>query len=184
VTITKSERTELRSVVRQQRKVLRSEIRQREAEILAEIDATIAEKYAEADARAEVVYREMDRIVRGANREIGDLVAEASNERWRFHEFLHVPRLSRTDDRPRSALRQAAVSDLKSKVQSAALQLDRQEADLLRQLSVEALETEDARRFLSSIPCVSDLVPAVRLAELEAALEGGPERPFDPPRPF
>jgi len=69
---------------------------------------------------------------------------------------------------------QAAISDLNFKVRTAVLRLDRTEADLLRELSLDALESDEAKAFLSSIPSVSELVPGVRLAEIEASLGDGP----------
>jgi hypothetical protein len=180
--ITKTERTELRSVVRQQVKVLRSEVRQREVEVVADIDRGIADQFAESDAKADGIYKTMREIVREANRAIGEMLAEADSSRWREYEFLQVPHLPRTDHRHRVALRQAAVSDLNSKVQTAILRLDRIEADLLRQLSLGALESDEAKAFLVSIPTVSELVPVVRLAEIEAALGEG-NSPFRPERP-
>jgi hypothetical protein len=174
--ITKTERNELRSVVRQQLKVLRSEVKQRENELLAEIDAHLAEQYAEADARFNVTYKAMEEIVRTANRALGEVVASGGGEPLRHYEFLNVPRLSRSGERHREALREAAISELRAKVHSATLRLDRHEADLLRQLSLDALESEEAKQFLTSIPTVSALVPAVRMAELEAALEERPDQ--------
>jgi hypothetical protein len=44
--------------------------------------------------------------------------------------------------------------------------VERQEADLLRTLAVEALESEEARAFLKMIPSVAELVPSTRLNEL------------------
>jgi hypothetical protein len=176
--ITKTERGELRSVVRQQLKVLRSEVRQREGELLAEIDQGIAEQYAEVDAAEKAIYEKTDQIVREANRAIGEVVTEmgAGGEAWRIYDYLTPPRLARVDRHHREALRQAARSDVASKVKTAIVRLDRTEADLLRNLSLDALESVDAREFLVSIPTVSELVPMVRLAELEASLEA-PRRP-------
>jgi hypothetical protein len=58
------------------------------------------------------------------------------------------------------------------------VQLDRKEADLLRRMAIEALESEEAVALIASIPIVSDLVPSVRLAEIEAAMGDPPVEPF------
>jgi hypothetical protein len=71
------------------------------------------------------------------------------------------------------ALRREANADLSAKVKAALLKLDRDEADLLRNLSMEAIESEEARSFLSRIPSVGELVPAARLVELEASISDG-----------
>lgn len=54
---------------------------------------------------------------------------------------------------------------------SAAFDPARQEADLLRSLAVDALESDEARSFLGRIPTVGELVPSVRLAELASAID-------------
>ena len=170
--ITKTERAELRSVVRQQMKVLRSEVHQRGSEMLADIDAGIAEKYSEEDANFKALRDAIEMIVREANNSIDDLLTKHGTDQFRYFDPLGFPRFERADDRHRVALRHAAISDVKAKVEMAKLRLDRTEADLLRQLSVDALESDEAKGFLGSIPSVSELVPVARLAELEAALEG------------
>ncbi len=131
--ITKGERTELRSVVKQQFKVLRAEVIQRQAELLTGVEDEIGEKYSEDDKVWADVQHRIQEAVLTANREVNNA--------------LYV-----------------------------LLQLDRQEADLLRSLSVGALESEEAHRFLAAIPTVSELVPAARLAELERAMgdDGNP----------
>lgn len=70
----------------------------------------------------------------------------------------------------RNRLLWGAVADLNAKVSAAKTTLARQEADLLRKLAVDALETDEARAFLSTIPTVSELVPMSRLIELEQAI--------------
>jgi hypothetical protein len=56
--------------------------------------------------------------------------------------------------------------NIKERVRRAELAVERQEADLLRTLAVEALESEEARAFLKMIPSVAELVPSTRLNEL------------------
>jgi hypothetical protein len=55
-------------------------------------------------------------------------------------------------------------------VAGAKLRLNRQEADLLRDISLGALESDEARQFLTGIPAAAELVPLARMAELEANL--------------
>jgi len=75
----------------------------------------------------------------------------------------------------RTQLHRALVAGVKQQVVAAALALDRQEADLLRALAMEGLESEAARAFLARIPTVAELVPAARLREIEAAYDGARE---------
>ena len=62
-------------------------------------------------------------------------------------------------------------SNLESKVREALADLDRQEANMLRQLTLDAIEGDAARKFFEGIPTISALVPMSRLAELEASFE-------------
>jgi len=174
--ITKSERTELRSVVRQQFKVLRSEIRRRADELNAEVQTEITSRETEDDKkRADVEFLvnkaalEFNCKINDALRENGFEVRGDTERMW-----VAVPRLwgdkfagGGTD---RDRLKIQAAADIRAKVSAALVTVDRQEADLLRELAVGALESEEAHAFLAAIPTVGQLVPATRLAELEAAL--------------
>ena len=53
------------------------------------------------------------------------------------------PRMARTDRHHRDALRETARSEVASKVRTAIVELDRTKADLLRDLSLDALESEE-----------------------------------------
>lgn len=51
--------------------------------------------------------------------------------------------------------------------------VDEQEVRLLRQLSEGALDSDEARGFLGTIPTVGELVPRAALRELEQQMDGG-----------
>ena len=178
--IAKAERAELRGVVRQQFKVLRAEVEQRQAELLADVEAQITEKFSEEDAAWGGAAHLAHEAVLEANRKINDayrdLLGDAHVERMYVQGQLPAKPTQRRHD-----LRGEAQRRLEAEVKAALLQLDRQEADLLRTLSVGSLESEEAREFLTKIPVVADLVPAARLAELEAALDDRPEPDEDEP---
>lgn len=175
--ITKAERTELRSIVRQQFKVLRAEIGQRQAEMRSEIEARIVERYRDVDEQRAQLTWKANEILDAASREITDLFIGAGADRgdpYRDPEIsierpirVAMERIAwNTEDRVQ--LRRAMHSAVEADIRAALLRLDRQEADLLRTLSVGALESAEAQAFLASIPTVGELVPAARLAELEA----------------
>jgi len=171
--ISKSERTELRSMVRGQFRVLRAEVEQREAEVLADADQQIADKYASEDHAYERAAFLANEAVLEANRRVNDILREHLESHIEYQYVqLHFPR---QPQKRRLDLRGAAVSKIRAQVKSALLILDRQEADLLRQLAIGALESEEAHAFLTAIPTVGQLVPLARLSALEASL--GPDRP-------
>lgn len=165
--ITPGERRELRSVVRTQFEVLRGEVKQREQELKTDIARQVVEAYADADRQLAEAKVEVERVLREATREIREVLERfpALGVTDRFSMVIG-PRLTIRDDH-RSAQVSHAEADLKERVAAARLKLDRQEADLLRELSIGALGTEQARQFLNQIPSVSSLVPAARIAELE-----------------
>lgn len=169
--ITKGERTELRSIVRQQFKVLRQEILQREAEMLAEVENQISEKYATQDQGWQAVQHEVHEACMEANRRINDALYNAGYQVKGGSErmWVQTPRIDQPT-KDRQQLRYHAQTKIRAQVKAALLKLDRDEADLLRNLAVGALESDEARAFLTAIPSVSELVPTTRLMELEASL--------------
>lgn len=170
--ITKGERQELRSIVRQQFKVLRAEVEQRRAELLSSIEDEITEKYKEKDQQWSVIQHEIHEACMEANRRINDAlynggyqVKGGSERMWVTTPPISQPQADRME------LRRHATVRITAQVKAALLKLDRDEADLLRNLAVGALESDEARAFLQAIPSVSELVPVARLHELEASLD-------------
>lgn len=185
--ITKTERTELRSIVRQQFKVLRSETEQRKAELIAEMEGRIADHYCEVDKQRQDLMWRCNEIVEEASRQITDLLRGEEVDRGGIRRFEEI-----TVNRPvrvqmehiawsqeeKVQRRRALASAIEADIKGALMRLERQEADLLRTLAVGAIESEEARQFLTSIPSVAELVPASRLAELEASLKDVPDDDF------
>lgn len=168
------ERRELRSVVRSQFKVLRTEVKQRQSELVAQAERQLMERYRDEDKRQDDLNFRVREIVSQANRDIGDLLREHSDgeEGGRFDGLfmMRAPSIRRRDE-SRSQLHSAFIAGIKAQVETALLALDRQEADLLRQLALESLESAEAQEFLGRIPTVADLVPATRLREIEASFD-------------
>ena len=173
--ITPGERRELRSVVRQQFKVLRTEVKQRELELMAEAERRLMERYRDEDKAVENVNWRIKEIASEAQRQIEDVMREHGDTEdgggWqRGSGRILVNGASRkTEDRYQ--LRRALEAGIKEQVRQASLALDRQEADLLRVLAMDALETDAARDFIAQIPAVAELVPTRRLREIEAAFD-------------
>lgn len=176
--ITPGERRELRSVVKQQIKVLRAEVEQRKLELLTEVSTRLAERYRDEDAKADEFRRKVDEIARVANDQMRDLMTEFEglfdDGRWMGQAYFSPPRVQRKSG-DRDDLRSAMERGIGSQAKQALLDLDRQEADLLRDLAVDGLETSAARRFLGRIPTVAELVPSKRLREIELAFDAKQE---------
>lgn len=175
--ITKGERTELRSLIRQRFRVLRADIDARKAELLAELEQRIDAKYAEWDkAWADAMYL-IEEAAREANRKANDVLRGLDIEELDLEGKDYSIVYTRAINKPgrgRTKLRQTGQARIEAQVKAAYLQLDRQEADLLTRLVAGALESDDARAFLGEIPSVSALVPADRLLELEQSFREVP----------
>lgn len=174
--ITKAERTELRSITRQQFKVLRAEVAQRQAEVLADAEGQISERYADQDKAWSDASQQAHEVILEANRRLNDIY-RALDPAW-SESMIVMGRLPLQPARRRTELRVIAGATITAKVKAALLQLDRQEADLLRHLAVGALESDEAHAFLQGIPAVGELVPTSRLAELEASLGNSSDERF------
>lgn len=173
--IPKAERAELRSLVKSQFKVLRAEVEQRQAEMLVDLDEQITARYAAWDKQWSDAMFLCNEAAMEANRKVNDILREhveqpdGGRSEWVLINF-HAPA---RPDRRRMELRQSGVARIHAEVRAAYLRLDRDEADLLRTLTIGALESEEAKAFLNAIPTVGELVSRARLAELEAGLEDG-----------
>jgi hypothetical protein len=172
--MTQAERRELRSVVKQQFKVLRGEVEQRRKELAAEAAEQVRRRYAESDKQVDDLNWKIEQITDQANKDIRDAVKAAQGDsqggQWHWSGPVRAARVQHERE-DRYALSAALSTGIDAQAKGAMLNLERQEADLLRQLALGALESEEARAFLASIPSVGELIPASRLAELEAAFD-------------
>ena len=173
--ISKSERVELRSLIRQRFKVLRADVAAREAELVAELDQRINDKFAAEDKRWSDAMFLIDEATREANRKANDVLRGLDIDAFDMSREYEVV-VKRHIAKPtveRNLLQRNGTKRIAAQVASAKLQLDRQEADLLTRLVAGALESDEARAFLGEIPTVSALVPADRLLQLEQSLRDG-----------
>jgi hypothetical protein len=142
--------------------------------LAAEAAEQVRRRYAATDKQVDDLNWKMEQITDQANKDIRDAVkavqAESDGGQWNWSGAIHAPRVSHQVE-DRWALTGALSTGIDAQARGAQLALERQEADLLRQLAMGALETEEARAFLRAIPSVGELVPASRLAEIEAAFD-------------
>lgn len=168
----KSERTELRGIIRRRMKVLRADIEARRRELYLDIDAQLDREY-EADLkRWDDLQFIVEQAIDEANRKVNDLYRQHyGREVWgdkhdkRVVAAVGVPESPKRERHVDKTNRRAKVD---ATVAAAFVELDRREADILEELATGALESAEAREFLARIPKVSELVPASRLEELTA----------------
>lgn len=171
--ISNTERAELRRVVRAQFKVLHSEIDQRAAELLVELDDEIRDRFADDDKAWSDLTWQIAEVAREANRAANDAIRKSDFEikpRDGYdHDLILAPHLRKPLGR-REQIRSDGQRRIAATVRAAKVQLQRQEADLLRELAADAIESDYITHELSSIPTVGELVPSTRLAQIEAEL--------------
>lgn len=174
--ITPGERRELRTVVKGQFKVLRAEVKRREQELKAEIESELLSHYRAEDEAIHQARLDARRLVEDCARAVQAVGAVLKEQHPDLEVEAGMTRFGGIDIKAsnpqRSQLHRALVAAIPNKVGDANLSLDRQEVDLLRQLSEGAIETDNAKSFLSVIPTVGELVPTARLKELAAGLDG------------
>lgn len=178
MTMNKGERTELKAIVKQQFSVLKAELDQRQAELTADAEAAIVARYDERDRLRLSVEQHVIAAVDEAQAKINLLLEQHPDDLETMNRFGGAPEPIQLryppiqwNDQDKVQRHRAMVAAIEADVAGAKLRLKRQEADLLRQLSVDALEGDAAKAFLDAIPSVGELVPAARLAELEASLD-------------
>lgn len=167
----KSERTELRGIIKRRIKVLRADIEARRRELYLDIDAQLDREY-EADVkRWDDLQFVIGQAVDEANRKLNDLYRQHyGREVWgdKTDKTLVSARAPESPQRERHSEKTNRRAKVDSTVATAFVELDRREADLLEELATGALESAEAKEFLARIPKVSELVPTSRLEELTA----------------
>lgn len=172
--ISPGERRELRAVVRSQFKVLRTEVKQREVELDAEAESRILDRYRRSDELVEearrLLQRKMDDVLREMQAHVDEVnVREGTNLAVGRSRFGDLTVGLAHDNRVQE--RRTLKAAIEQQVKTAALNLDRQESDLLRAIATDALESEEAKMWLARIPSVAELVPSRRLQEIEAQFQ-------------
>lgn len=174
--ITKAERSELRTLIRQRFKVLRADVEARRAELHSELEQRIEAKFAAADRAWNDAMFLVEEAAREANRKANDILRGLELEEYPADREFQII-MCRAVPKPsgeRHELRRQGDARIEARVKAAYLELDRQEADLLTKLVVGGLESDEARAFLGEIPTVSALVPAERLLALVGPVDNEP----------
>lgn len=175
--ITATERRELRTCVRATMKVLRAEVAAREADMTQEMERRLLERYRSDDEQATALNKEIEKLTAKSNEGLAKLKEKYeelfSGGRWGGSDAFHSPRIYRRSE-DKQQLRDALKAGIKAELRAARVALDRQEVDLLYQLSVDALKTSAARAFLEALPKAIELVPTEKLREIEERFDANP----------
>lgn len=171
--LTPGDRRELRSLVKKQFDVLRKDVKRRKDELVSEIEAELLRRYRAQDEQIAQARRESEVARRTYEDALAQILSglRALNPDLDmcvgYQGELHI------SDPNRAQLHRALMASVPQQIADASTKLDQQELDLLRDLTIGALDTSAAQQFLSRIPTVGELVPKARLAELDGSSLGG-----------
>lgn len=169
--LTPGDRRELRSLVKKQFAVLRNDVKRREQELRGEVEGELLRRYRDQDERIKQAQQEIEEVSaeyqRACQRVIDALRSAEPNLQV---GLAYGNRLAAKDDR-RTQQHAALLAAIPVQVAAAQTKLDQAELDLLRDLTIGALDSDQAHQFLGRIPTVAALVPKARLAELDAGVD-------------
>lgn len=169
--LTAGDRRELRSIVKKQFAVLRADLKRREGELSGDVEADILRRYRQQDqdiqqAREELarVQEEFERQAQAIARTLTDAHPELTvRAGWGVRGGYEI----RAADQSRAQAHRAALAAIPGTIAQASADLDQQELDLLRELTVSALDSDAAAAFMSRIPTVGRLVSSARMSLTE-----------------
>lgn len=176
--MTAGDRSALRTVVRQRMKVLRADVEARKAELINEVHERVAAHFAAQDKVVDQLNDAARLITEKAENEIRTAAEAAQSSHGmtlnyaanRIHGrigpgLLNAPVFSMQGNEKNMMARRLHLQ-IEAQVTAALVQIDRQEADLVEELTLDGLSNDAARDFLARIPTVGQLVPTSRLKEL------------------
>lgn len=168
--MTKTEREELKRLARERARVAKHDAQRRSADLKAMVEVQIAEAYS---YNRNETWNEVVKVTR-------EIVARAQTEVGEACEKIGVPAgmqpILQFEWQSRGPyqvagqqqnLRRLAHKRIEAQERAAIAEIDRAALDIQTNLVRAGLTSDSAIEFLSSMPSVSDLMPAVTLDELE-----------------
>jgi hypothetical protein len=166
--VKKTDREELSRVIRLRAKVTRADVDRRKLDLMAELEQQLSQRFKmDADlwkdvtAKAEAAVAEADAQIAGIRRERGvpeEFRPKLTLNWWSRGENALASR--------RAELRKVGLARIEAAAAAGKLAVEAKEADLLTALIADGLETDDARKWLETIPGAKELLPASVIGEL------------------
>jgi hypothetical protein len=171
--MSRRDREDLAKLVRKREKLAKTKTESVAAERLADFEQQLASKYAPGD---DPVWAELhqaaDEAVTEADAKLGERCKELGIED-RFRPRVSAGWYSRGENavaERRTELRAVAKSRIDADARVAKAEIERHSVEVQTQLISGGLESEEARRFLASMPTPQALMPAApSVAEIETA---------------
>ncbi|MGV7669105.1 hypothetical protein PJN91_17180 [Mycobacterium kansasii] len=165
--LTPGDRRELRALVKKQFAVLRNDVKRRKDELVCEIESELLRRYRDQDERIEQARRAIEAARSTYKDTVSQIVSGLRATDPTLEIYTDYGNKLLAQDTRRTQLHKALIASVPQQIADASTKLDQQELELLRDLTLGALDTSQAQQFLSRIPTVGELVPKARLAELD-----------------
>lgn len=171
--MTKADRTELRGLVKLRVKLIKEEVDQRGASQLADMEAQLAAEYSDdhpawvemmTQARADIAKVDAEIARRCQLMGLPEKFRPSARLSWSCRGENAMPGR-------RAELRRAGEARVDANVRAAKLKMEHWGVDQLTAIAKGALESEEAKAFLESMPSIEELMPPVDLPRL-AVLSG------------
>lgn len=167
--MTKQEREDLQRLIRQREKVMKSAARLRSTELIADFESQIAAQYrfdddavwAAAMKSAEIDIAKAQKIVELRYQELGIPKQYAPGL-----QMFWYGRGENASKARREELRKVAKAQIESIEQKAIVAIEQASVEAQTQIAIAGLTSEAARAFITSLPSVESLMPALSFKEL------------------
>jgi hypothetical protein len=167
--MTKTERDELRRLANERARIAIKKIDHRKAEILADFERKAAAEYSIADEAWADVTAAAVAAVKAADEVIAEKCREAGiPDEWRPRIGLGWSGRGSNAVKERMAeLRRVATRNLDAAGQKAKVKIEENALQVREQLTMQALESAEARAFVEAMPTVEQLIPPLEVPKLE-----------------
>lgn len=172
--MTKHDRDQLASLAKLRGRVAKAAVAERAAELLADVERQLSAVFSSRDA----AFADITAAAQAAVRDADDKVAAICKERGIAEELRPsisigwYQRGANAEASRRSELRKLAQANIEHAGRRAKSAIEARTADVLTELISGSLQSDEARRFLESIPSATELMPQMMVTE-HLELSGG-----------
>ena len=181
-TITKSDARDLKALVKNDVRILHEQLKKREQDLGSQLRAEWERRDQEATAQAEAELKNLQKRVTNLNKAIVEKVEELSKAGWKHsygrgdrrkaidptHFTVSIPVENLMPPSVDFSDLQAASEALTQAYWNTRHDLDRQEGEMIRELTLRSITTTAARDFILEMPTAESLLPTPTILQIEA----------------
>ena len=172
--MTPRERDDLAALVRKRERVAKTDARQRAARLRADAEAQLGTIFGAEDAAWADITRRAGELIRAANDELHQRCATLGipKQMWPRLNLGWSGRDTYADRQRRAEIRAMVDRRIAELEATARLEIERTSLETQTALLAGGLETDEARRFLATMPTAEQLMPALDMTALEVTMPG------------